>query len=52
VIGWALVKVDLLTGPVYGGIVMSEPWEAEDDSLMFTEVSYLQLCSFPVIGSL
>jgi hypothetical protein len=48
----ALVKVDLPTGPVYGGVVTFEPWEAEDDLLMFTEVSYLQLCSFPVIGSL
>jgi hypothetical protein len=52
VIRQALVKVDNPAGPVYSGVVMFEPWEAKDNSLMFTEVSYLQSCSFPVIGGL
>jgi hypothetical protein len=52
VIRWALVKANNPTGPVYGGVVVSEPWESEDDPLMFTEVSYLQTCSLPVIRGL
>jgi hypothetical protein len=52
VIGWALVKVDNSAGPVYGGVVVSEPWEAEDNVLVFTEVSYLELYSFVVVQSL
>jgi hypothetical protein len=38
-------------GPVYGGVVASEPWETEDNALVFPEVSYLKLCLFPVIWS-
>jgi hypothetical protein len=52
VIGWALVKANNPTGPVYSGVVVSEPWESEDDLLMFTEVSYLQSCLLPVIRGL
>jgi hypothetical protein len=51
VIGWALVKADNPAGPVYGGVVVSEPWEAEDNALVFTEVSYLKSCSFTVVWS-
>jgi hypothetical protein len=32
--------------------VASEPWESEDDPLMFTKVSYLQPCSLLVIRGL
>jgi hypothetical protein len=39
-------------GPVYGGVVASEPWETKDNTLIFPEVSYLKVCSFPVIWSL
>jgi hypothetical protein len=52
VIRRALVKANNPAGPVYGGVVASEPWESKDDLLMFTEVSYLQLCSLPVIRGL
>jgi hypothetical protein len=52
VIGQALIKVNNPAGPVYGGVVVSEPWESKDDPLMFTEVSYLQKCSLPVIRGL
>jgi hypothetical protein len=52
VIGQALVKANNPTGPVYGGVVASEPWESEDDLLMFPEVSYLQTCLLPVIRGL
>jgi hypothetical protein len=52
VIGQALVLVDLPTGPVYSGVVASEPWEAEDDTLIFSEVSYLQSYSLMVVGGL
>jgi hypothetical protein len=52
VIGQTLVKANNPTGPVYGGVVVSEPWESEDDLLMFTEVSYLQLCLLLVIRGL
>jgi hypothetical protein len=52
VIGWALVKVDNPAGPVYGGVVASEPWEAKDNVLVFTKVSYLKSCSFMVVWSL
>jgi hypothetical protein len=51
VIGQALVKTDNLTRPGYGGGVASEPWEAEDDMLVFTEVSYLELyCQRSVVS--
>jgi hypothetical protein len=49
---WALVKANNPAGPVYSGVVVSEPLESEDDPLMFTEVSYLQMCSLPVIRGL
>jgi hypothetical protein len=52
VIRWALVKADNPTGPVYSGVVASEPWEAEDNVLVFSEVSYLESCSFMVVQSL
>jgi hypothetical protein len=52
VIRWALVKVDNPAGPVYSGVVVSEPWEAKDNVLVFTEVSYLEPCSFMVVQSL
>jgi hypothetical protein len=52
VIGQALVKVNNPTGPVYGGVVASEPLESEDDSLIFPEVSYLQAYSLTVIQGL
>jgi hypothetical protein len=52
VIGQALVKANNSAGPVYSGVVVSEPWESEDDLLMFTEVSYLQTYSLPVIRGL
>jgi hypothetical protein len=52
VIRQALVKANNPTGPVYGGVVASEPWEAKDDLLIFTEVSYLQTCSLLVIRGL
>jgi hypothetical protein len=51
-IGQALVKADNPSGPVYGGVVASEPWEAKDNTLVFTEVSYLESCSFTVVWSL
>jgi hypothetical protein len=51
-IGWALVKVDNPAGPVYSGVVVSEPWEATDNTLVFSEVSYLESCSFTVVWSL
>jgi hypothetical protein len=47
----ALVKADNPAGPVYGGVVASKPWEAEDNVLVFTEVSYLESCSFMVVWS-
>jgi hypothetical protein len=52
VIRQALVKADNPTGPVYGGVVVSEPWEAEDNALVFTKVSYLESYSFTVVQSL
>jgi hypothetical protein len=52
VIGQALVKADNPTGPVYGGVVVSEPWESKDDLLIFPEVSYLQAYSLMVIQGL
>jgi hypothetical protein len=52
VIRQALVKVNNSAGPVYGGVVVSEPWESKDDLLMFTKVSYLQPCLLPVIRGL
>jgi hypothetical protein len=52
VIGQALVKADNPTGPAYGGVVASEPWESKDDSLIFPEVSYLQVYSLTVIQGL
>jgi hypothetical protein len=51
VIGQTLIEVYGSAGPVYGGVVASEPWETEDNALIFLEVSYLKLCSFPVIWS-
>jgi hypothetical protein len=51
VIRWTLIKVYGSAGPVYGGVVASEPWETEDNVLIFSKVSYLKLCSFPVIWS-
>jgi hypothetical protein len=51
VIRRTLIKVYGSAGPVYGGVVASEPWETEDNVLIFPEVSYLKLCSFPVIWS-
>jgi hypothetical protein len=50
-IRWALVKVDDPTGPIYSGVMASEPWEAEDNLLVFAEVSYLKAYSFLMIGS-
>jgi hypothetical protein len=47
----ALVKVDYPTGPVYGVVMASEPWEAKDDILIFDEVSYLKVYSFLIIRS-
>jgi hypothetical protein len=52
VIGWTLIKVYRSAGPVYGGVVVSEPWETEDNVLIFFKVSYLKLCLFLVIWSL
>jgi hypothetical protein len=52
VIGRALVKANNPAGPVYSGVVASEPWESEDDPLVFTKVSYLQSSSLPVIRGL
>jgi hypothetical protein len=52
VIGQALVEVNNPAGPVYSGVVASQPWESEDDPLMFTEVSYLQSYSLLVIRGL
>jgi hypothetical protein len=45
------IKVCRSTGPVYSGVVASEPWETKDNTLIFPEVSYLKLCLFPVIWS-
>jgi hypothetical protein len=50
-IGQVLIKVDYPAGPVYGVVVVSEPWEAEDDSLVFAEVSYLKMYPFSMIKS-
>jgi hypothetical protein len=50
-IGWALVKVDCPAEPVYGGVMASESWEAENDTLVFAEVSYLKAYLFLMIGS-
>jgi hypothetical protein len=51
VIGQTLIKVYGSTGPVYGGVVAPEPWETEDNVLIFPEVSYLKQCLFLVIWS-
>jgi hypothetical protein len=51
VIGQTLIKVYGSAGPVYSGVVVPEPWETKDNVLVFPEVSYLKLCSFPVIWS-
>jgi hypothetical protein len=51
VIRQTLIKVYGSAGPVYSGVVASEPWETEDNMLIFPEVSYLKVCLFPVIWS-
>jgi hypothetical protein len=51
VIRQTLIKVYGSAGPVYGGVVVSEPWETKDNMLIFSKVSYLKLCSFLVIWS-
>jgi hypothetical protein len=51
VIRQTLVEVYGSTGPVYSGVVASEPWETKDNTLIFPEVSYLKVCSFLVIWS-
>jgi hypothetical protein len=52
VIGQALVKADNPAGLVYGGVVVPEPWKAEDNTLVFTKISYLELYLFMVVQSL
>jgi hypothetical protein len=34
------------TGPVYGGVVTSEPRKAEDQLLLLSEVNYLECSAF------
>jgi hypothetical protein len=43
---WTFIEFYSTAGPVYGGVVMSEPRKAEDQLLLLSKVNYLECSVF------